>query len=304
MAHLQPVQCAECRMFSHSSSVTSDSSISFTCDKCRLVSSLTEKITVLEARVQALEQVSERENSVVSVRESLDALGGVSNPPTPALEPLQRGEWVTARRYKCRAKATAEARPREHHSSPRHVSNRFALLSDAPTEKPERALVIGDSIIRHVKLAQPLGAPAALVRCIPGARAPDIAGNLRVLGKHRFSKIVIHAGANDIRLCQSEVTKSNFVEVFKLAKAMSDAVVCSGPIPMRRGDVAYSRLWSLNCWLSRWCSENSVGFIDNWANFEGTAGLLGRDGIHPTREGAALISCSIGHSLRTGLVNF
>ncbi|XP_060775023.1 uncharacterized protein LOC132884939, partial [Neoarius graeffei] len=184
----------------------------------------------------------------------------------------------------------------EHHSSPRHVSNRFALLSDAPTEKPERALVIGDSIIRHMKLAQPLGAPAALVRCIPGARAPDIAGNLRVLGKHRFSKIVIHAGANDIRLRQSEVTKSNFVEVFKLAKAMSDAVVCSGPIPMRHGDAAYSRLWLLNCWLSRWCSENSVGFIDNWANFEGTAGLLGRDGIHPTREGAALISCSIGHS--------
>ncbi|XP_060763863.1 uncharacterized protein LOC132872794 [Neoarius graeffei] len=301
MAHLQPVQCAECRMFSHSSSVASDS---FICDKCRLVSSLTEKIIVLEARIHALEKVNENENGVVSVGESLDARGGVSNPPTPALEPLQRGEWVTTQRHKHRAKATTEARPREHHSSPRHVSNRFALLSDATTEKPERALVIGDSIIRHVKLAQPLGAPAALVRCILGARVPDIGGNLRVLGKHRFSKIVIHAGANDIRLRQSEVTKSNFVEVFKLGKAMSDAVVCSGPIPMRRGNVAYSRLWSLNCWLSRWCSENSVGFIDNWANFEGTAGLLGRDRIHPTREGAALISCSIGHSLRTGLVNF
>ncbi|XP_058260768.1 uncharacterized protein LOC131362631, partial [Hemibagrus wyckioides] len=203
-------------------------------------------------------------------------------------EPSQRGEWVTTRRHSRKAKANAKARPWEHHSSPLHMSNRFALLSEEPAEKPERALGIGDSILRHVKLARPLGAPEAQVRCIPGARVPDIAGNLRVLGKHRFSKIVFHVGANDIHLCQSEVTKSNVVEVCKLAKAMSDAVVCSGPIPMRRGDVAYSRLWSLNCWMSRWCSENNVSFIDNWSSFEGKAGLLGRDSVHPTREGAAL----------------
>ncbi|KAK3525980.1 hypothetical protein QTP70_011773 [Hemibagrus guttatus] len=40
------------------------------------------------------------------------------------------------------------------------MSNSFALLSEAPAEKPERALVIGNSILRHVKLARPLGAPA------------------------------------------------------------------------------------------------------------------------------------------------
>ncbi|KAI5085412.1 hypothetical protein C0J45_23126, partial [Silurus meridionalis] len=223
--------------------------------------------------------------------------------PTPALEPSQWGEWVTTWRHTRKAKANAKACQRQHHSSPLRVSNRFALLSEAPAEKPERALVLGDSILRHVKLARPLGAPAAQVMCIPGARAPDIAGQLRFLGKHRFSKIVFHTGANDIRLRQSEVTKSNIIEVCKLAKAMSDAVVCSGPIPMRRGDVAYSRLWSLNCWMSEWCSKNNVGFNNNWSIFEGKAGLLGRDGVHLTREGAALISCSIGHSLRTALVN-
>uniref|UniRef100_A0AAQ6IM46 SGNH hydrolase-type esterase domain-containing protein n=1 Tax=Anabas testudineus TaxID=64144 RepID=A0AAQ6IM46_ANATE len=105
--------------------------------------------------------------------------------------------------------------------------------------------------MRHVKLARPLGAPAAVVRCIPGARVPDIEGNLRALGQHSFSKIVIHAGANDIRLRQSEVTKNNFKEVFKLAKAMSEVVIFSGPLPMRRGDITYSRLWSLNRWMSR-----------------------------------------------------
>ncbi|KAI4888703.1 hypothetical protein NFI96_003055 [Prochilodus magdalenae] len=73
-----------------------------------------------------------------------------------------------------KAKANAKAGPLEHRSSPVHVSNRFSLLGETPAEKPvERALVIGDSILRHVKIASPLGAPVA-VSCIPGARAPDI----------------------------------------------------------------------------------------------------------------------------------
>ncbi|KAF7686244.1 hypothetical protein HF521_015606 [Silurus meridionalis] len=139
--------------------------------------------------------------------------------------------------------------------------------------------------------------------CIPGARAPDIAGQLRFLGKHRFSKIVFHTGANDIRR-QSEVTKSNIIEVRKLAKAMSDAVACSGPIPMRRGDVAYSRLWSLNCWMSEWCSKNNVGFINNWSIFEGKAGLLGRDGIHPTREDKTEVLLLGPHAARSKLSDY
>ncbi|XP_066536330.1 uncharacterized protein, partial [Hoplias malabaricus] len=174
------------------------------------------------------------------------------------------------------------------------VSNRFAPLSEAPAEEPVKsALVIGDSIVRHVKLATPLGAPAVTVSCLSGARAQDISGNLRLLANRRYSRVVIHVGANDIHLRQSEVTKGNITEVIKLAQTMSDAVICSGPIPMRRGDEAYSRLWALNCWMSKWCSENQVGFIDNWLRFEGKPGLIGRDGIHPTREGAALLSCSI-----------
>ncbi|KAI4877548.1 hypothetical protein NFI96_031460, partial [Prochilodus magdalenae] len=73
-----------------------------------------------------------------------------------------------------KAKANAKAGPLEHRSSPVHMSNRFSLLGETPAEKPvERALVIGDSILRHVKIASRLGPPVA-VSCIPGARAPDI----------------------------------------------------------------------------------------------------------------------------------
>lgn len=290
--------CSECGMFSLDPFSTDSHNDSGVCSKCKLVSCLVEKVDELELHIRGLIRDRQQDSLLAPPGTS----GRASTPSTPALEPSQQGEWVTSRRHSRKAKANATAKatasPPVHHAPPVHVSNRFAPLSEAPAEEPVKGtLVIGDSIVRHVKLATPLGAPAATVSCLPGARAPDISGNLRLLGNRRYSRVVIHVGANDIRLRQSEVTKANIKEVIKQAQTLSEEVICSGPIPMRRGDEAYSRLSSLNRWMSKWCAENHVGFIDNWLKFEGKPGLLGRDGVHPTREGAALLSCSIAHSL-------
>ena len=152
-----------------------------------------------------------------------------------------------------------------HHQPPTHVSNRFSPLSNAPAEKlVERVLVIGDSILRNVKIAT----PTTIVNCIPGARAADIEANLKVLAKgkskSKFSRIIIHVGANDVRMRQSEITKLTIKSVCTLAKQMSQSVTFSGPTPMRRGDEIYGRLTSLNRWLSEWCPSNNVGYINNW----------------------------------------
>ncbi|KAL7848198.1 hypothetical protein AOLI_G00229160, partial [Acnodon oligacanthus] len=242
MASARCFVCSECGMFSLSPfSTSSDNGSGCVCTKCQLVSSLVEKVDQLEVRIRGLLRDRQRD----SVLAAPDALGRVSAPSTPALEPSQRGEWVTTRRSSRKAKANANAEakvsPPEHHAPLIRVSNRFAPLSEAPAEEPVKgALVIGDSIVRHVKLATPLGTPAVRVSCLPGARAPDISGNLRLLAKKRYSRIVFHVGANDIRLRQSEITKANIREVIKQAQTMSDAVICSGPIPMRRGAEAYS----------------------------------------------------------------
>ncbi len=207
----------------------------------------------------------------------------------PALEPMQQGNWVTVR---------WPSRGSKHRSSvPIKTSNTFSPLSDAPTEKPDvSALVISDSIVRNVKIET----PATIVYCLPGARAPDIMANLKVLAnaKRKFSKIVIHVGNNDVQLRKSEITKI-MLKVCELANTMSDTVICSGPLPAYRGDEIHSRLSSLNGWMSKWCPQNNItGFIDKWTSFWGRPDLLKRDGLHPSWSGAALLSGNMAHSLR------
>lgn len=48
---------------------------------------------------------------------------------------------------------------------------------------------------------------------------------------------------------------------WKITKLMSDTLVCSVSIPGWPGNVVYSILCLLNCWIFRWCSKNNVGLI-------------------------------------------
>ncbi len=222
------VFCFVCHMYSLSISVSSEG---FTCVKCREIVRLTEKILELETRIQTLVEDSK---NVRAVDTALDATssGSPVHCSVPD-EPVQQGNWVTVRRHSCGLK---------HRSSvPIKTLNRLSPLSDAPTEKPdESALVVGNSIVRNVKIET----PATIVDCLPGARAPDILANLQVLAnaKLKFSKIVIHVSTNYVRLRQSEITKNNVKEVCELANTMSDTVICSGLLPAYRGNEIHSRL--------------------------------------------------------------
>ncbi len=141
--------------------------------------------------------------------------------------------------------------------------------------------------------------PATIVHCLPGASAPDILANLKVLAnaKRKFSKIVIHVGTNDVRLRQSEITKNNVKEVCELASTMSDTVICSGPLPAYCGDEIHSRLSSLSGWMSKWCPQNNRLYRQR-TSFWGRPDLLKRDGVHPSWGGAALLSRNMAHGLR------
>ncbi|XDV33344.1 hypothetical protein PO909_003777 [Leuciscus waleckii] len=122
---------------------------------------------------------------------------------TPA--PTRHHEaWVVPQR-----KTRVRFRPRLSPTLPvfeLSTQNRFSPLRE--TERD--AVIIGDSIIRHVHAT--LGKSKVQSHCFPGARVSEIAARIPEIlnGDERVGTVVLHAGVNDIRLRQTEILKKDF----------------------------------------------------------------------------------------------
>ncbi|XP_053332040.1 uncharacterized protein LOC128505561 [Clarias gariepinus] len=140
--------------------------------------------------------------------------------------------------------------------------NRFAPLRETAHD----ALVIGDSIVRHMRATTAKG--KAYTRCLPGARVLDVAAQVPAALRKNIRAVVLHAGTNDIRLRQTEILKKDFRSLVEKVRSTSPTtkIVVSGPLP------TFQR---------------------------GIERLYRTDGLHPSRAGAAVLSDNISRTLRT-----
>ncbi|MBN3305162.1 ZP1 protein, partial [Amia calva] len=216
---------------------SADQNDHFTCTKCVVHKELAERVRVLEEHVDTLRKIKEAENWLDSVCRNTDSTSVVRDRPTTAAAQSQQDRWGSVKRGSRSTKSRARA---PAHQSPIWTANRFEPLGGASAEK---VLIIGDSIVRNIKIVS----PAVEVKCLPGARVSDIEAKLDELPGGEVSTLVIHTGTNDIRHRQLEILKRNFTSLCKTANKRCQNIIVSGPLPtLHRGDEAFSRLSSLN----------------------------------------------------------
>ncbi len=211
---------------------------------------------------------------------------------TPA--PGNHGPWVQQRKTRSRPRATTSPPPVFDISSRNH----FAPLCETDRD----AVVIGDSIVRHVRAT--LAEGKVHTHCLPGARVLDVSVQIPAILKddESVAAVVIHAGANDTKLRQTETLKRDFRSLIETVRSTSPAttIIVSGPLPTyRRGHERFSRLFALNEWLFSWCTEQKILFVNNWNLFWERPRLFRADGLHPSRVGAELLSDNITRTLRS-----
>ncbi|CAI5670364.1 unnamed protein product [Oreochromis niloticus] len=124
---------------------------------------------------------------------------------TPA--PRRRGP--TAQLPGSHSRGPAGASPFEH---PRCRGAGVSDGQQSPVASPLSMLVLGDSIVRNVRMR------GALTLSFPGATVVDIVDRIpNILASHpQANRLIIHIGTNDIPKQQSELLKLDFLQLFSL----------------------------------------------------------------------------------------
>lgn len=179
--------------------------------------------------------------------------------------------------------------------SPPPYLGRSAGPNSSPMASHSTTVVIGDSIVRDVKMK------STKTYCFPGLRVQEIVSKIPgIIRDHsHLERLVVHVGTNDIRNQQSELLKLDFIELLKVLERLNCHVYVSGPIPtLGRGIGRFSRLLNLHTWLAATCSDYNVAFIDNFNLFWERREFYWRDGLHPNRAGSRRLTANMSYSLQ------
>ncbi|KAL7397277.1 hypothetical protein ABVT39_019673 [Epinephelus coioides] len=180
-----------------------------------------------------------------------------SRPPAPTRSSSQRKRLM---RDAVRWHSSRSPRLVRDHTRNPGVGGGVAELACSPEDRADAptTLVIGDSIMRHVRMREAFVVPRS----------------------HRYRRNRENTGHPE--LPSSQVT-----------------VFISGPTPTcGRGIGSFSRLLSLNTWLSSACNSHHVNFINNFDVFSERRHLFGPDGLHLNRAGARMLSANLAYGIQ------
>uniref|UniRef100_A0AAX7U0Y4 SGNH hydrolase-type esterase domain-containing protein n=1 Tax=Astatotilapia calliptera TaxID=8154 RepID=A0AAX7U0Y4_ASTCA len=259
---------------------------------CESCINLSQKVIELEQRISTLYQIQGAECELDTIllgkaqttATSAELADTVHHPAAVSQDP--------ANSQHSHSRSPAGASPSEH---PRC---RGAGVSDGQQPSvapPLSTLVLGDSIVRNMRMR------GALTLSFPGATVVDIVDRIpNILASHpQVNRLIIHIGTNDIPKQQSELLKLDFLELFSLLGQLQVSAFISGPTPTcGRGIGRFSRLLSLNTWLSSACVSHGVGFINNFDAFWERRHLLGADGLHLNAWGRRLLSANLAFGVQ------
>uniref|UniRef100_A0A8C5GPC5 SGNH hydrolase-type esterase domain-containing protein n=1 Tax=Gouania willdenowi TaxID=441366 RepID=A0A8C5GPC5_GOUWI len=134
------------------------------------------------------------------------------------------------------------------------------------------------------------------VICLPNDTVSDLADKiLHIVADYPHLKnVVIHFGLNDLAKEESEVLKQDFTHLLKTVSCIQPKVFISGPIPpVRKGDLKFSRIYSLNKFLSSACAALSLNFIENFPIFWERRHLFRADGLCLNKAGVKLFTSNL-----------
>ena len=119
------------------------------------------------------------------------------------------------------------------------------------------------------------------------------------------TKVVLLVGTNDVAKTSSQILLGKLRSLIRAAKNARTSVsveICTLPSRKDKGSYVFSRSESVNTQLVRVCKSEGAGYLD--VSSVGIVGneLLGRDGVHFSRQGAAAVGHKIAGQINSFLV--
>ena len=163
---------------------------------------------------------------------------------------------------------------------------------------------VGDSIVR--KTDARLNKGEDVVVCLPGARIEHVTERVeKIMGRGNGGTILVHVGTNNADKEGTTAIVEKYRDLLKKTKqARVGQIIISGILPVfgnRIQGYRNSKRMAVNGMVERLCKEEDVGYVDLWDSFVGREDMYGRDGLHLSGKGSAVLAEGLSGAVASGL---